>query len=77
MRSDNLRIQPGCFLIAWINFLRPAELAKIQNTSIGGKMNLPRFLYNDLISLKRYHPKWIRKIDIAQKHALLLTIVQR
>jgi hypothetical protein len=26
------------------------ELAKIQNTSIGGKMNLPRFLYNDLIS---------------------------
>lgn len=53
------------------------ELAKIQNTSIGGKMNLPRFLYNDLISLKRYHPKWIRKIDIAQKHALLLTIVQR
>ena len=51
-----------------------AELAKIQNAAIDGKINLPWFMVNDLDTLKRYHPDWANKTGVAEKIALLFSV---
>ena len=53
-----------------------AELAKIQNTTIDGKLSLPWFLWNDLKTLQDYHPEWIAQAKVSQPYTLLLSVAK-
>lgn len=53
-----------------------AELAKIQETAIDGKANLPWFLWNDLHALKDYSPDWVKQSKVAQKYEVLLSVAK-